>query len=375
MPTTRVYPYQFIKYKTFPWYFTRFITGQDPSYTGPGWKIVESYSRSAGGGAGAYHTPSGGTSSIHLPTDSGFNSSDASNDDGARLQHHDWIMFQTNRGGGSTECQVLMLTYASTSTNASRYIHFYLLPLADYVAGSAKVANGKNIDVKTDQLVVLGTSYAGMSGFTVPIAVGLDTGNYYNTTLAGMATGGSPTDTGTAANTVYIFRLVASINANQRFSIIADEATCSIWYTDENAVDWVHFGLFDSIYDTTDDQRPFLIGGGYNQNNPASANMVRYPPETQVSGSLCLNLDAENVSSLTGYPGQVFGKRPIMPWQIFTYADGHQGTQGYLRLMYQSNDNLGLMGTLKDRTYCYVQVGTQGSSATLVFPWDGVTEL
>ena len=376
MPTTRVYPYQFIKYKTFPWFFTRFITGQDPSYPGPGWKIIEAFSfyQRTQDGSG-YSVPSGGTSSIHLPVLSGFNSSDAANDGGVRLREVDWIMFETNRGGGSTECQVLMVTYAASSSTNTRYIHFYLLPLADYVAGRAKVSGGYNIDVATDELVVLGTSYAGVSGFTLPIAVGQDTGDFYNPTLAGVHTSGGTSDAGTSYNVVYIYRLVSSINSNQRFSIIADEGTCNIWYTDENSVDWIHFGLFDSIYDLSDDRRPFLIGGGYAKSGPDSSTLYRYPPETQVSGSMTLNLDAESITGLTSYPGQIFGKRPIMPWTLYSYADGHQGIQGYLRLLYASNDNLGLMGTLKNREYCYIQVGTQGSTATLVFPWDGVTEL
>lgn len=373
MPTTRVYPYQFITYKAFPWFFTRFITGQDPSYPGPGWKIVEAFSFGANSSENVYSVPSGGTSSAHLPTTNAFNSTDASNDGGVRLREIDWIMFETNRGGGATECQVLMITFA-TSTIASRYFHFYLLPLADYVAGSAKIENAYNIDVKTDQLVVLGQR-SFTFGLMNCIAVGQDTGDFDNDTLAGISVGAATSDGGFSYNGTYISHLVNSISSPQRFSIIADEGTCSIWWTDEVYVDWMHFGAFDSIYDVSDDQRPFLIGGGASLSTPTSRNMYRYPPETQVSGSFTLQLTGEISDALTSGPGTVFGKRPILPITVRSTAEGFQGFQGYLRLFYASNDNLGLMGTLKNMEYCYIQVGTQGASAVLVFPWDGVTEL
>jgi len=375
MPTTRIYPYQLHANNRWIWYFVRFITGADSTYTGPGWKIIDSYSY-----AGTRQdAPIGGTSSSNLHDSNGWNSSHVNNAGGIRVNSGDWIVLSTNRGGSNTECQVYIKIFQATATSL-QYTHFYLLPLADYVAGTAPVE--RNIDLKGLGLVMLGTSGTSMASGFKNCMGGVPSDPAKNIPLPGLydMTDGEGSYWGyenNQAGTTYNFhyhRSHGTWNQSERFSFIADEATCVIWWTDESSASFLYLGLFDSIYLSSEDTRPFCIGGGHgNSNDPYYGGFNRYSTGQTVSGSHTLRVAADVQSALTGYPGSPFGKKPILPWGVHTYGAAYQGFQGYLRLFWASNENLGLMGTLQDKNYCFHSHGDAYTSR--VHPWDGVTDL
>jgi len=379
MPTTRVYPYQLLDSHRWIWFFTRWITGGDGTYTGPGWKVIEAQSRNGGA---LQSTPSGGTGTANLPDANAWNSSHASNADGARLWPGDWIVLESNRGGSNTECQIYIKWY-QPYTGYFYYAHFYLLPLADYVAGTNEV--DRNIDFKGLGMVVLGSSTNSMdSGFANCIGGNMLSGDLTkNMPMAGLYNltdgegayhGYESGQAGTTYNKHYWRTTASTYNGAERFSCIGDEATINIWWTNETYAYYLHFGLFDSIYAADEDKRPFLSAGGYTQYNPLSAGVAnRYSTGQITSGSHCLRLQGDSMNTLRTYPGQPFGKKPILPIGLFSIANSYKGFMGYMRLMYLSNDNMGLMGTLQSKNYSYIRVAT--SNESIVFPWDGVTDL
>lgn len=318
MPTTRYYP-KVTKASLYAFVsdLARFLVNDLGGYTGPGWTIVEAYSSTAGT---KYRTPTVGdegnmdNAAFAAGSDFGWQT--------GSVTATDWIVLESAAGVYGTTFQVLFRLTSTTNLN------ILMFPLANFSTGS---------------------------GTTPP-------------------TYPSPSIGNGSANPVSF----TGFSGSASYSIVADEAMCSILADNSTTPYWIYFGELDGAASagTPADDRPFVIWkNSYNVYMAPGANFCRVSPvddSTVLTSGYNCAFNGPAVIHNTGYDAALLGLYSVLPVAVYFDDTSHKHFAGFLRNIGEASAALATAGTLNSKEWMY-----RTSSATavrLVTKWDTVTD-
>jgi len=302
--------------------FARFLVNDLPTFTGPGWTIIEAYDNA---------TVSRQVPSSATDMDS-FTGTFSWKDNTVGV--NDWIVLQSNIGGGVNECQAFFRMASSTTMQVQ------LVPLGNWTTGGAAVTT------PTKPATIQPSAVVTMTGFTI--------------------------------------RSIYSIVADEgMFAFLFDQGnttTNAAWiYVGEleghrpsDAYPYVIWNLPTSVsYDTT-----FAATGNWRR---LSALDVDAPNDT---GTDLVNGQDAHYYSLVFSFGQyvdrtfegvlTLGETRPHPVGIFFSDTGNRHFAGFLRNVYSAHNKLGSVGTFGGEKYMYRNDRTD-DYAGICFLWDQAT--